>query len=105
MVITWNANSTPVIAQDVLRQIAYSNTSNNPSTAPRTIDFVLTDGDGGASNTVQQTVNVTNVNAAPVLDNSKDLTLTTISEDDDGDRETHDGRSTDILTRTGNGWR
>ena len=30
---------------------------------------------------------------------------TTISEYDDGEREASDGRSTDILRRTGNGWR
>jgi hypothetical protein len=50
-------------------------TSDDPSTAPRTIDFVTTDGDGGTSNIVQQTVNVTSVNDAPLVAGNDDLNL------------------------------
>ncbi|MDV6029055.1 MAG: DUF4347 domain-containing protein [Phycisphaera sp. RhM] len=67
LVITFNANSTPAIAQAIGRQIGYHNTSENPSTAPRTTDFVLTDGDTGTSNTAQRTVNVTAVNDSPTV--------------------------------------
>ncbi|PAY19121.1 hypothetical protein CKO51_12185, partial [Rhodopirellula sp. SM50] len=67
LVITFNANSTPAIAQAIGRQIGYHNTSENPSTAARTTDFVLTDGDTGTSNTAQRTVNVTAVNDSPTV--------------------------------------
>ncbi len=67
LVITWNAKSTPANAQEVMRQIAYSNSSDNPDTSTRTIDFLLTDGAGGTSNTAQQTVNITALNDDPAL--------------------------------------
>jgi hypothetical protein len=67
LVITWDRDCTPADAQAVLRQIAYRNTSEDPSTAARTIDFVLTDGDGGTSTTVQKTVNVAAENDAPFV--------------------------------------
>ena len=54
-----NANSSPSTAQEVLRQIAYSNTSEDPSTAARTVRFVLTDGAGGTSNSETETIAVT----------------------------------------------
>uniref|UniRef100_UPI0016047CB9 DUF2341 domain-containing protein n=1 Tax=Stieleria mannarensis TaxID=2755585 RepID=UPI0016047CB9 len=65
LVITFNANSTPAIVQAIGRQIAYFNASDNPSTAPRTVDFVLTDGDSGTSNAAQKTINVAAANDAP----------------------------------------
>ncbi|MCS7469466.1 DUF2341 domain-containing protein, partial [Stieleria sp. ICT_E10.1] len=67
LVITFNASSSPAIVQDIGRQIAYFNASDNPSTAPRTVDFVLTDGDSGTSNTAQKTINVTAANDAPEI--------------------------------------
>jgi hypothetical protein len=66
LVISWNPQATPAGAQVVLRQIGYHNTSDDPGTIARTIDFVLTDGDGGTSNAARQTVNVTAVNDAPI---------------------------------------
>ncbi len=66
LVITFNASSTPPIAQNIGRQIAYFNVSDNPSTAARTLDLVLTDGDGGTSNTAQKTINVSAVVDAPI---------------------------------------
>ena len=56
--ITFNANATSAIVQQVVRGI-YFRTVNGTSTAQRTIEFSLTDGDGGASNKVNKTVNVT----------------------------------------------
>ncbi len=67
----WTVQATPAAAQAVLRQVAYHNTSGNPDTTPRIIDFVITDGDGGTSNTAQQTVNVTLANDPPVKVNNE----------------------------------
>ena len=75
LVISWGPQATPTDAQAVLRQISYHNTSDDPSTATRTIDFVLTDGDGGTSNTAQQTVNVTSVNDDPLVAANNELSL------------------------------
>ncbi|GAA4443733.1 VCBS domain-containing protein [Novipirellula rosea] len=66
LVISFNANSTPGIAQEVGRQIGYFNVSDNPATTTRTVDFVVTDGDGGTSNTAQQQVSVAAVADAPI---------------------------------------
>ena len=57
--ITFNANATPGLVQHVVRGI-YFRTAGGNSTAQRVIEFSLTDGDGGASNKVNKTVNVTN---------------------------------------------
>ena len=62
-----NINSTPERTRALLRNITYSNTSDNPSTAPRTIEFLLNDGDGGTSIGVTQVMSVTAVNDAPVV--------------------------------------
>src|SRR5690606_2908776 len=51
----------------VLKTITYSNSSNNPTIAPRAITFVANDGtSSGAAATT--TVTITAVNDAPVLD-------------------------------------
>ena len=57
--ITFNASATPGLVQHVVRGI-YFRTAGGNSTARRVIEFSLTDGDGGASNKVNKTVNVTN---------------------------------------------
>lgn len=53
----------------VLRSVSYENTSNNPSNAPRTIEFQVDDGSSAhsTSNIVSATVNVSSANNAPVL--------------------------------------
>jgi len=66
LVITLNASATPTATQALAEAIAYSDVSNAPSTAARTVQFVLTDGDGGTSAAVTATINVTAVNDAPV---------------------------------------
>ncbi|EMI15642.1 Cadherin domain containing protein, partial [Rhodopirellula maiorica SM1] len=66
LVISFNTNSTPAIAQEVGRQVGYFNVSDNPSTTARTIDFVVTDGDGGTSNTAQKQLSVAAVADAPI---------------------------------------
>ncbi|MBD1932406.1 MULTISPECIES: DUF4347 domain-containing protein [Cyanophyceae] len=64
LLINLNASATPTVTQDLLRSIAYSSTSENP-TASRAVQFVLTDGDGGTSIAATKTINVTAVNDAP----------------------------------------
>ncbi|MBU1057444.1 MAG: DUF4347 domain-containing protein, partial [Proteobacteria bacterium] len=65
LVIDWNANSSSAAAQEVLRQIAFSNDSEDPSGLTRELLFTLSDGAGGSSLAVTQEVNVNPVNDAP----------------------------------------
>ncbi len=58
LVVTFNASATASIVQAVLRNITFANMSATPSTAPRTVRFTLTDGDGGMSAAVDEIVNV-----------------------------------------------
>jgi Domain of unknown function (DUF4347)/Cadherin domain/Right handed beta helix region/Periplasmic copper-binding protein (NosD) len=67
LVVTFNASATPAAAQALLRNITYANVSDAPSTTPRTVRFVLTDGDGGTSGAPTKTINVIAVNDAPVI--------------------------------------
>ena len=65
---TFNANATVDAVQTLMRNLAYRNDNQyDPSTAQRTIEYILTDGDGG-SQTLTSLVNVTAVNDVPVLD-------------------------------------
>ena len=52
--------------QTALRDVKYSNTSQNPSTLERTVSFTVNDGDEN-SNTLTKQINITAVNNAPVL--------------------------------------
>ncbi|MBD2048868.1 DUF4347 domain-containing protein, partial [Coleofasciculus sp. FACHB-64] len=67
LVVTFNANAIPAAATALLQNITYQNASENPSTTPRTVRFVVTDGDGGTSTAVTETINVTSVNDAPII--------------------------------------
>ncbi|MBN3943305.1 DUF4347 domain-containing protein [Nostoc sp. NMS9] len=67
LVINFNSKATPTAVQAVLRSISYANISENPTTTPRLVSFVLTDGDGGTSATVSKTINVTAVNDSPTV--------------------------------------
>nr|WP_322710474.1 DUF4347 domain-containing protein [Nostoc sp. ChiSLP03a]MDZ8211571.1 DUF4347 domain-containing protein [Nostoc sp. ChiSLP03a] len=78
LVINLNSNATPVTIEALLRNITYTNFSENPSTTPRTIEVILTDGDGGISTAVTRTINVTPVNDAPTISN---LLSVTVNED------------------------
>ena len=75
LVIIWDNGSLDADVQAVLQQIAYLNTSDNPDATNRTIDFVLTDGDGGTSDTAQQTVNFTAVNDDPLVAANQGITM------------------------------
>ena len=61
--------------QAALRAVQYSNSSENPSTASRTVSFTVNDS-AANSNTVASTVNVTAVNDAPVLATGSTLNYT-----------------------------
>ncbi len=65
--ISLTAQATQAATQVLLRNIAYRNVSDNPTTAKRTVSFVLQDGDGGTSTAVTSFVNVQAVNDAPVI--------------------------------------
>src|SRR5207248_415038 len=52
--------------QAALQAVTYSNTSDNPTTAARSVGFVVNDG-AANSNTITSTINITAVNDAPVL--------------------------------------
>jgi hypothetical protein len=66
LVVTLNANANNAAVQALARDVAYSNVSDNPSGADRTVNVTVTDGDGGTSNVPTATVHVTPVNDAPV---------------------------------------
>ncbi len=66
LVISLNANATPAAVQALLRNLTYSNVSNNPSTVPRTLRLLLSDGDGATSSPVTKVINITNVNDPPI---------------------------------------
>ncbi|MDY6897764.1 MAG: hypothetical protein SWZ49_06745, partial [Cyanobacteriota bacterium] len=59
--------------RDLLGNISYTNFSHNPSETPRTVEFVLTDGDGGTSEVATKTINVAGRNDAPILSNEEIL--------------------------------
>jgi VCBS repeat-containing protein len=65
--ITLNISATPAAVGALLRNITYENTDTlNATAGARTVSFVVTDGDGGASLAQSATVTVTAVNAPPV---------------------------------------
>ncbi|MEA5570965.1 hypothetical protein [Calothrix sp. UHCC 0171] len=67
LVINLNANATPEATQALLRNITYTNTSQNPLTPNRTLEFILNDGSGGISTTVTKTIQVASNNDAPLV--------------------------------------
>ncbi len=75
LVITFNASATPAAAQALARAITYDNVGTDPDTTSRTVRFVVTDGDGGTSTAVTETINVSGDNI---------LVVTTTSDDSDG---------------------
>ena len=68
-VLSLSGSGTPGEYQQVLRSVAYSNSSDTPSTAPRTVVFQVNDGQGvsNLSNATTVTLNVTAINDAPVV--------------------------------------
>nr|MDZ8005336.1 hypothetical protein [Nostoc sp. DedSLP05] len=64
-ILTLTGTTTVANYQTALRSITYTNSSDNPSTTPRTISFVVNDGTAN-STTVTRNINITAVNDAPV---------------------------------------
>jgi Ca2+-binding RTX toxin-like protein len=67
LVISLNVDATPQATQALLRNIIYSNTSENPSIANRTVEFILNDGSGGVSTAVTKAIQVSSSNDAPLI--------------------------------------
>ena len=71
LVITFTNNvANPEAVQALIQNITFANSSENPSTLPRTVTFSLNDGDGTANGgtnigTATATINVTAINDAP----------------------------------------
>src|SRR5262249_27543733 len=69
------ASATLAQWQAALRSVRYSDTSDNPSAAPRAVSYTVNDG-AGNSNSVTSIINVTLVNDAPILSGGSALTYT-----------------------------
>lgn len=65
LIVTFNASASTAMAEEMLRQVVFRNTSENPSAALRTISAVLTNSLGFASVPATRFLNVTPVNDAP----------------------------------------
>ena len=66
LIVTFNGSADATSVQAVAQQVAYRTEIDDPSELQRTIDMVITDGDGGTSATATRVMNVNNVNDAPV---------------------------------------
>jgi hypothetical protein len=64
-VLTMTGRANAAAYQAALRTVTYANTSEAPSTAPRTVSFQVTDGGSNASTVATRTIEVTAVNDAP----------------------------------------
>ena len=73
--VNLNSSATTAAVQKLMRNITFENVSEDPGSLSRTVVFRLTDGDGGTSALVQQTVNVTAVNDAPVVDAAQSFSV------------------------------
>lgn len=67
LVINLNTNATLEATQALLRNITYTNTSQNPSTTNGTVEFILNDDSGGISTAVTKTIQVASTNDAPLV--------------------------------------
>ncbi|WP_180268988.1 beta strand repeat-containing protein, partial [Nostoc linckia] len=76
-VLTLTGSSTVANYQTALRSITYSNSSDNPTTTPRTISFLVNDGSSN-STAVTRNINITAVNDAPIVANPITDQATTI---------------------------
>ncbi len=68
LVVSFSSSAvTPAEARAVLRRIGFDNASSNPQSGLRTVAARMADGDGGQSVVVEQSVQVTDINAPPSL--------------------------------------
>ena len=68
MFLSFNVLATREAVQAVLRQVAFQNTSDDPSPQARTVTITLTDGDGGTSNMTHTQVRMIPVDDRPRLE-------------------------------------
>ncbi|MFN6453531.1 MAG: beta strand repeat-containing protein [Nostoc sp. EfeVER01] len=64
-VLTLTGSATIANYQTALRSVTYTNSSDNPTTTPRTVSFVVNDGTDN-STVVTRNINITAVNNAPI---------------------------------------
>jgi|GEM_PF-2805912 len=76
LTINFTASVTQAQVQEVARAIGFSSSSDAPSILNRTVQFVLTDAEGNASNTGAVTVLVQAVNDAPAIASTGTLAST-----------------------------
>jgi hypothetical protein len=68
LVVSFNStNATIAATQALIRSIGFSNNATNPSLLPRTVQFVINDGQGGLSQPVTMTAKVVGVDNPPTL--------------------------------------
>lgn len=65
--IVFNAAATPAAIQVLLRNITFRTTSTAAPIAARSVQFLITDGDGGTSAVASKVINVAKKNSAPVV--------------------------------------
>ena len=65
LTITFNALASREAVEWVVRSIRYANGSESPVAGPRTITFILTDGDGGTSDPTSVSIAVASIDDAP----------------------------------------
>ncbi len=66
LIIDFTANATPGAVDALLQSLTYANADDTPA-ATRTITAVVTDGDGGTSNTASSQITITAENDPPVI--------------------------------------
>ena len=77
-ILTLSGTDTLANYQTALRSVTFSSTSDNPTTAPRTISITATDPSANVSTAVTKTVNVTAVNDAPAFGGVNTATQTVL---------------------------
>ena len=79
--LTIKGTSTITSYQQVLRTLSYNNLSQSPDITDRTVEVTVSDGPQVSDPAISM-VAINAVNDAPVLDNSGDMSLVSINEDD-----------------------
>ena len=69
LVVTFNSNATLASVTALVRNLRFSNVSENPSTLQRRVNLTVTDDDGNTSATVSKLITVNRVNDVPVIGN------------------------------------
>jgi hypothetical protein len=77
LTVTFNSAATVAVVQKVLRQVTFSNSDDASPPSNRTLEFVLTDGDGGTSVPVKLKLEIWPPNRAPIAGN--DVASTTVN--------------------------